>query len=442
MLEQNITQSQQQVLSIDQRQSLQILGFNNQELDSFLMEEYMQNPLLECDRDRQSEITDSLDNHYEAASSYRDHYIQYEDEDTDRRGDIRASEPPSLKAQLKGQLRIQNYSAKEWELIDYLIDCLDEKGFFTYSPREIAESEGCPVEMVERCLSDLKKLEPAGIFSSDIAECLLSQLERQEKKDELLIRIVRDHLDDLLRGNLSSITRSLGISTAQCRSCIQKIGTLNPRPIMNAESDRTAYIVPDILISRDGTDWIITLNDGWMGEYRFNDYYIRMMRTSTDPQLKEYFKEKLERARLIVSSVERRRETIIRIVKAVLEWQNSFFLEGGILVPMTMEQIARQLDISTSTVSRAVKNKYILYKRPLLLRDLFSSPAFGQSDVSQGDVHARIEALIREEDHARPLSDDKIAAILKKEGISISRRTVTKYRQQIGIPDSRVRAYL
>lgn len=442
MLEQNITQSQQQVLSIDQRQSLQILGFNNQELDSFLTEEYLQNPLLECNRDRQSEITDSLDNHYEEASSYRDHYIQYEDEDTDRRGDIKASEPPSLKTQLTGQLRIQDYSAKEWDLIDYLINCLDEKGFFTYSPQEIAETEGCPVEMVERCLNDLKKLEPAGIFSSNIAECLLTQLERQDTKDELLIRIIRDHLDDLLRGNLSSITRSLGITTAQCRSCIRKIGALNPRPIMNAESGSTAYIVPDILISRDGPDWVVTLNDGWMGEYRFNDYYIRMMRTASDPQLKEYFKEKLERARLIVSSVERRRETIIRIVKAVLEWQNSFFLEGRPLVPMTMEQIAKQLDISTSTVSRAVKNKYILYKKPLLLRDLFCSQTIGQSDVSPSNIHARIEALIREEDHARPLSDDKIASILKKEGISISRRTVTKYRQQIGIPDSRVRVYL
>ena len=211
---------------------------------------------------------------------------------------------------------------------------------------------------------------------------------------------------------------------------------------MNTETGNTGFIVPDILISRDGGDWTVTLNDGWMGEYRFNDYYIQMMQTAADPELKEYFRGKLERARLIVNSIDRRRETIIRIVRAILEFQNSFFLGQGPLLPMTMEQIANELDISTSTVSRAIKNKYIQYKRPLLLRNLFTVPACDQADVSSDNVRARIEALVRQEDHSCPLSDDKIAGILKQEGIRISRRTVAKYRQQMGIPDSRVRVYL
>jgi RNA polymerase sigma-54 factor len=179
-----------------------------------------------------------------------------------------------------------------------------------------------------------------------------------------------------------------------------------------------------------------------MGEYTFNDYYIKMMQNATDPELKEYFRGKLERARLIVNSVDRRRETITRIVRAILELQNSFFLGQGPLLPMTMEQIANELDISTSTVSRAIKNKYIQYRRPLLLRDLFTAPAGDQADVSSDKVRARIDALVRQEDHTRPLSDDKIACILKQEGIRVSRRTVAKYRQQMGIPDSRVRVYL
>lgn len=442
MLHQNISQNQQQLLSVDQRQSLQILAFNNQELDAFLTEEYMQNPLLECDRDRQSEIIDSLDGHYEYASSYKDHYIKYEDEDSDRRGDIRAAEQPSLRSQLKGQLNIREYTAQEWEIIDYLINCLDEKGFFFYSPEEIASVLNCSSSTVSKCLNDLKQLEPAGIFSADISECLLKQLQTRNEKDEVLIRIVTDYLPDLLHGNLSSITRSLGITTSKCRACVQKIGELNPRPIMNTETGNTGFIVPDILISRDGGDWMVTLNDGWMGEYTFNDYYIKMMQNATDPELKEYFRGKLERARLIVNSVDRRRETITRIVRAILELQNGFFLGQGPLLPMTMEQIANELDISTSTVSRAIKNKYIQYRRPLLLRDLFTAPAGDQADVSSDKVRARIDALVRQEDHTRPLSDDKIACILKQEGIRVSRRTVAKYRQQMGIPDSRVRVYL
>lgn len=442
MLQQSISQSQQQLLSVDQRQSLQILAYTNQELDSFLAEEYMQNPLLDCKRDRQSEIIDTLDDHYEYASSYKDHYIRYEDEDADRRNDIRAKEPPSLHGQLKGQLCIRDYTPEEWKLVDYLIDCLDDKGFFTCTSAEIASSYGCSEEMVDKCLTDLKKLEPAGIFSKDIAECLLRQLETRKEKDEILVRIISDFLPDLLQGNLSTITRALGITTAKCRSCIQKIGELNPRPIMNTESGRTEYVIPDVLISRENNKWKITLNDSWMGEYTYNDYYIRMMQTATDPELKEYFRTRLERARLIVTSIERRRTTIIQIVEAILEYQSDFFLKGGDLVPMTMDNVARQLNISTSTVSRAIKNKYIQYRRPLLLRSLFSNAASENTDASADIVKKRIEQLVQEEDHTRPLSDDKIAKALKGEGMSISRRTVAKYRQQMGIPDSRLRAYL
>ena len=442
MLQQNISQNQQQVLSVDQRQSLQILAYTNQELDAFLTEEYMQNPLLDCKRDRQSEIIDSLDSHYESASSYRDHYIRYEDEDSDRRGDIRAREPSSLRQQLKNQLSIRDYSDEEWKLIDYLIDCLDDKGFFTCSVSEIASACGCSEQIVDKCLRDLKSLEPAGIFSKDISECLLRQLEARNETDQVLIRIISDFIPDLLQGNLSSITRSLGITTAKCRSCIQKIGELNPRPIMNTESGQTEYIVPDILIEREHGRWKVTLNDAWMGEYTYNDYYIRMMRTASDPELKDYFKNKLERARLIITSIERRRNTIIRIVEAVLEYQNEYFANGGSLRPMTMEAIAQQLDISTSTVSRAIKNKYIQYRRPLLLRDLFSNAVSDAAETSARLARSRVSEIIKNEDHAHPLSDDKIAKILKGEGTSISRRTVAKYRQQLGIPDSRLRTYL
>ena len=442
MLQQNISQNQQQVLSVDQRQSLQILAYTNQELDAFLTEEYMQNPLLDCKRDRQSEIIDSLDSHYESASSYRDHYIRYEDEDSDRRGDIRAREPSSLRQQLKNQLSIRDYSDEEWKLIDYLIDCLDDKGFFTCSVSEIASACGCSEQIVDKCLRELKSLEPAGIFSKDISECLLRQLEARNETDQVLIRIISDFIPDLLQGNLSSITRSLGITTAKCRSCIQKIGELNPRPIMNTESGQTEYIVPDILIEREHGRWKVTLNDAWMGEYTYNGYYIHMMRTASDPELKDYFKNKLERARLIITSIERRRNTIIRIVEAVLEYQNEYFANGGSLRPMTMEAIAQQLDISTSTVSRAIKNKYIQYRRPLLLRDLFSNAVSDAAETSARLVRSRVSEIIRNEDHAHPLSDDKIAKILKGEGTSISRRTVAKYRQQLGIPDSRLRTYL
>lgn len=328
MLQQKISQTQQQLLSVDQRQSLKILAYTNQELDTFLNGEYLQNPLLECVRERQSDHVESLDSHYETASSYRDAYLRRDERTTDRRTDIRAREPLELQNQLKGQLNIRKYTPQEWKLIDYLIECLDEKGFFNYDTKEIAAASGCPVEMVERCLSDLKKLEPAGIFSKNLSECLLAQVRAAHEQDKVLIRIISDYLDDLLRGNLSTITRSLGISTAECRLCIQKIGQLNPRPLMNTESARTEYIIPDILVTFEDNSWKVVLNDSWLGEYSYNDYYIHMMQTTSDPELKEYFREKLERAKFLITSVERRRNTIIRIVSEILEYQSDYFLNG------------------------------------------------------------------------------------------------------------------
>lgn len=211
---------------------------------------------------------------------------------------------------------------------------------------------------------------------------------------------------------------------------------------MNTDSGQTQYVVPDILISRENGKWKVTLNDSWMGEYTYNDYYIHMMQSASDPELREYFRSKLERARLIVTSIERRRTTIIRIVEAILELQSDFFLNRGKLMPMTMESVAQQLNISTSTVSRAIRNKYIQYRRSLLLRDLFSNAASESTEVSAEIVRKRIQELVRDEDHSHPLSDDKIARALKEEGMAVSRRTVAKYRQQQGIPDSRLRAYL
>lgn len=211
---------------------------------------------------------------------------------------------------------------------------------------------------------------------------------------------------------------------------------------MNTEREQTEYVVPDILVQREDDHWKVTLNDSWMGEYRFNEYYLRMMQNASDPELQEYFRNKLERARLIVNSIERRRSTIIQIVEAILEIQSEYFLRGGELQPMTMDRIARKLDISTSTVSRAIRNKYLQYRRPILLRNLFSNAASEKTDASADLVRKKIEQLVREEDHRKPLSDDKIARTLKEAGMCISRRTVAKYRQQIGIPESRLRVYL
>lgn len=245
-------------------------------------------------------------------------------------------------------------------------------------------------------------------------------------------------------GQIGMISRKLQVSTVQVKEYIHLIGTLNPRPVMDIQKDDTEYVVPDILISRQNDQWEVTLNDGWMGEYRYNDYYIRMMEETRDPQLQAYFRERLERARFVVNSVEQRRRTIVRIVEAVLELQKDYFEGNGNLVPMQQEDIAQLLGIHVSTVSRAIKGKYIQYRKTIPLKALFTSGISERGrdgNVSADAIKQRLRQMI-EAEGKKPLSDQKLADQLEAEGIFVSRRAVTKYRIQMNIPDSRQRGIL
>ena len=211
---------------------------------------------------------------------------------------------------------------------------------------------------------------------------------------------------------------------------------------MNMPGSHTEYIIPDILVSREKDEWRISLNDSWMGEYKCNGYYIRMMQDTKDPELRAYFQQKLERARYVLNCVEQRRSTIIKIVGVILDLQEGHFLKGSGLVPMSMEQVAARTGIHTSTVSRAIKGKYLQYKNVVLLKDLFTAALTSQEDVSADRMKKQIAKIIQGEDSAHPFSDQKISEIIREDGIVVSRRTVAKYRMELGIPDSRLRRYL
>lgn len=443
MLGNNLTLEQRQILSAGQIQSLEILACTNQELNSFMTNEYLENPMLECSSDRQSESLCDLEQMYEKGASYRDQYLQCEEDD--RRADIRAEETGERRGFVLGQLHRKNYSTEEWQLFGHLIECLDGKGFFTYEISDIAKLFGYKEETVRKCLDILKQLEPVGIFSRDVSECLVRQLKAQGITDEKLFSMVEEHMPDILKGHISTVTRALHISTAKVKHYIHMIGSLNPRPFMNVQEKRTEYIVPDILLDREGGKWKARINDNWMGEYKYNDYYIHMMQTSGDDELKEYFQTKLNRARFIMDCVEQRRHTIERVAEAIAELQEPWLLGRGALRPMTLENVAKKTELHPSTVSRAMKGKYLQYKKTVFIRDLFSA-ALGDTVDKEGLSAEGMKNMIREmikgEDKDRPVSDQAISDQLKKQGIQISRRTVAKYRIQMGIPDSRQRVYL
>ena len=224
------------------------------------------------------------------------------------------------------------------------------------------------------------------------------------------------------------------MSTQDVRKCIAKIRELNPRPISGFLTNSTDYIVPDILIDYQDCSWIIRLNDQWIGNYSLCDYYLNMMHTSQSPDLKEYFRKKYNRVQLIMHSIEQRRETILKITSAVLERQKDYFTGNSTLKPMTLADIASDISMHTSTISRGIKNKYLQYPFGVVyLKDLFTSSAGKKDNNSPITVKKQLKAIIASENPNKPYSDSTLSNLLKQKGIKISRRTVAKYREEIGI---------
>lgn len=441
MQQNNLVLEQMQALSGAQIQSLKILEFTNQELDAFMQTEYLENPLLDVSTEKQGENLQCLEKFYENGSVYHGPEAEA-DEDNDRRQDIRAKDPDWLEHMILEQLYHRGYNAKEWKLMHYLIRCLDERGFFPYTIEEISNVSGYDADMIKRCIKDLKELEPPGIFAKDLSECLVLQLGRKGVEDKALLQIVEKFLPDILQGHISKVTRELHISTAKAKEYMHLITTLNPRPLILEEDKETQYIVPDVIATREEDCWKIRMNDNWMGEYHLNEYYLHMIKTAQDQELKTYFAGKLERARYMLGCIEQRKTTVRRVVETILTYQEEYFLCEGPLKPMTLEYVAHALGMHTSTVSRAIKGKYLQFRKTVLLKDLFSSSLPKETDMVADEIKKKIKVLIEEENKEKPLSDLKLEKLLAQEGLSVSRRTITKYRGQMGIPDSKLRAYL
>lgn len=415
---------QQQQLSQQQIQSLQLLAMDNIELEGFLQNEHLENPLLEY--------------------SSQGTGLRKGEVDAFWNRDIResAAEENKIKPYLQEQLPMEKFTKKEWELFEFLIDCLDEHGFFKGNIDEIAKMNHISCQMVEKCLEELRLLEPVGIFAENLQECLLRQLEVLGISNPELEKIIKEHLEDVAEGKISSISRELKLSTLQVRKYIAMIEHLNPCPMAGFSTGETKYIVPDMIAVQGESGWEILLNDSWMGDYGLNDYYIHMMKETKDAELYEYFQKKLERARFIVNSIEQRRKTLLMIGNTLLEHQKGYFEGKEPLRPMTMTALAKELGINSSTVSRAIKGKYIQSPRGTLeLKSLFSAGVHQNGGekgeaVTADEIKNQIFKLIKAEDKRKPYSDTKLVQLLQQESIQISRRAVAKYREEMGIRGS------
>ncbi|RMG58853.1 MAG: RNA polymerase sigma-54 factor [Deltaproteobacteria bacterium] len=346
---------------------------------------------------------------------------------------------PSLADHLMAQLTLDEFDDEERKIGTFIIGNIDDDGFLRITTEEVAEELGVPVERVEDVLREIQHFDPTGVGARSVQECLLVQAEEKFGllSDEYLV--LRDHYDAFLKGDISGISRSLGKDEEEVREIFRNIATLDPKPARNFSSSETHYVTPDIFVFKVGGEWVIELNEDGLPKLRINSFYRELIkkRDTLSKEEREYLKEKVNSAVWFIKSIYQRKKTIYRVMESILKRQIDFFEKGpGHLKPLTLKDVAEDIEMHESTVSRVTSGKYVQTPHGLFELKYFFTGGLSRRDgeaIASESVKEKIKELIKNEDPSKPLSDIQIARILKSQGINIARRTVTKYRESLGI---------
>ncbi len=350
----------------------------------------------------------------------------------------------SLQEHLLMQAEMAELTPQALEAMRHLVSSLDERGFLTQTPADIALQTGLPLSAVQEAVAALKAFEPPGIGSQTLPECLLAQLSANGRAASLCARIIRDHFEALTRRRIPELARKLAVPADDIQAAIEEIGRLDPAPARRFAADTNRVIVPDVTVDKDGGEWKIHLNSDYIPRLRISSTYREMIaRGSLSKQERDYLRERIRSGKFLIDSIEQRQRTIERITREIIRAQEDFFERGvSQLKPLTMTRIADIVGVHETTVSRAIANKYIRTPHGVFEMKYFFTPGY-QSDagasVSNTSVKEMIADLIAAEDRASPLSDQVIVAKLLEKGITIARRTVAKYREELGLLPSNLR---
>jgi RNA polymerase sigma-54 factor len=358
-----------------------------------------------------------------------------------------ASRPQSLQDYLADQIAYLEATPEEERYLRMLLAYIDDNGYLTAKLDEIAASVSPPIplEELEDSLETLQKLDPPGVAARDLRECLLLQVTPEMPLRDVVRALIQHHLEDIQHNRLPNIQKRTGYDLPTIKSAIEALRHLNPKPGAKFSPDKTSYVVPDILVERqdDGT-YSVRLLDDWVPPVFINRRYIELYRDkASDPKAKEYLKRKIQSAQWLLESIEQRRSTLEKVTRAIIEHQKDFLDKGPEHIrPLKMQQIADQVGVHVTTVSRAVDDKWV--QTP---RGIFSLKRFfgGGKETASGEVESyekikmKLQEIVEKEDKANPLSDEDLVAKLEEAGYPIKRRTVTKYRMNMNIPSSRER---
>ncbi|MCF8092688.1 MAG: RNA polymerase factor sigma-54, partial [Desulfotignum sp.] len=358
------------------------------------------------------------------------------------------SEKTTLEAHLKWQLMLQGLDNQDEKIGHMIIDNLNQDGYLCADINEIAQSAQVSPDQVETVLSVLQTLDPPGVCARDLCETLLIQVKQLGINNPVLTQIIQHHLKTLENRNSKKIAKALHISVEEVRAAVKILQYLEPKPGRKFSNEEPSYIIPDIYVYKIGDGFKIVMNDDGLPKLRINRFYRNAIADGKkiSRETKTYLNEKMQSASWLIKSIHQRQKTIYLVMESIIKFQYEFFEKGiAYLRPLILKDIAEDIQMHESTISRVTTNKYAYTPQGLFeLKYFFNSSIerTGGNSMASASVKERIRLLIEKEDPENPLSDDKIAGILQKSNIQIARRTVAKYRKVLNILPSNKRKQL
>ncbi|PYZ95800.1 RNA polymerase sigma-54 factor [Alteribacter lacisalsi] len=434
-------QTMKLVMTNELRQAITILQYSALDLNHYLHEQQLENPLIELKEKRAGEelVRDSINLQTPHFDSRRNNH---DSDDEYSAIDHVSSREEGLQDALLRQIRFLEIPEKQRRIVIYLALNTDENGYLPYDIETFAEELDESVEDTRGALAVLQGLEPAGIGAVSLKDCLLLQLRQLENRDPLAERVVENDLDLLGSKQYKKIAKKEGVTLQDVQSVADLIKTLNPKPGAAFYDEPAEYVTPDVTVKKIEGQYQVILNDQYIPKVFVNPNYEKMLQEQ-DAELNHYLKQKKEQLQWIIKSIAQRQETLRKVTEAVVSHQEHFLEDGpGHLKPLTLKQIAEQVGVHESTVSRATTRKYIqtpqgVYELKYFFTSMVGAGSGNGDGASSEKVKIYLKRLVDQESKNKPLSDQKLADLLKSDyDIRISRRTVAKYRDEMHIPSS------
>lgn len=475
-LRQQLKLSQQLVMTPQLQQAIKLLQLSRLELVETVQQEMMENPLLEERFDERSEHEVSQETQVEGltpdAAAARGEMTQTESElvknaewddylgdfsstarqaqmreiDLPEEGtsfEARLTSQPSLDGHLMWQLRLSSMTERQMEIGEVVIGNLDSAGYLGCPVEDVAAMAGATVEETEAVLTAMQRFDPVGVAARSPQECLLVQLDAFGYDDPVLIEMVRDHLEDLENKRYKPLARKFKLTMEEIKEYLDIIQSLDPMPGASYGTSEPQFVSPDVYVYKFDEDWVIVLNDDGLPKLQLNPFYMESAQKGSlgGGKDKDYFQDKMRSAVWLMKSLYQRQRTLFKVVESIVKFQREFF-ENGVtrLRPLILKDVADDIGMHESTVSRITTSKYVATPHGVFELKFFFNSALELDDGSQvgsESVKALIKQYIGEEDPKKPLSDETIADLLKEKlQVNIARRTVAKYRMALGIDSS------